>query len=144
MNEGSAAAADTGVTDELRAWIDRETADLQRRGHEMFTGHDWFQVRAEETSVFALTPEEMPRLTAVFTAYEAIAGLGDNEFHGSPLCARARGALPWVCDAANDLQNFMRFFQLFGVRKRKSYALYFKMRFWEMRGGVMYFDDDED
>lgn len=128
----------------LRAWVEARTAELQEIGVDAFIGYDWFEVSPPEISVFDLKPGEMPRLIPIVEAYEGIAGTTHNDFHDTAPCEEARAALPWVSDNTDELGAFMRFCALFGVRKRKSYALYFKMRFWEMRVGVMYFDDDED
>jgi len=128
----------------LRAWVEARAAELQELGVHAYIGYDWFEVSPPEISVFGLKPGEMPRLVSIVEAYEGITESAHNDFHGTAPCEEARAALPWVCDNTDDLRAFMRFCVLFGVRKRKSYALYCKMRFWEMRVGVMYFDDDDD
>lgn len=119
-------------------------------------GSDWWQLSPEEAAVFVIDPERWPELVAVWQAFEFFSGRtdgwNDEDIERDypdidEVMQAAREAHPeWVRrDTGGNHEAFLRFAQHFGgVSHREAHALFWKMDFWEVRGGVTWFADELD
>ena len=134
-NDGSAFA-------HLQALIDRNSASLEENLDRLW-GHDWFQLSLEEASVFPIQIQDVPRLVAVFDAYEAVVDITSNDIHADhELCEAVRAELPWLTTKQTDIGEFQNFAALFGIFYRLAHAFFTKIEFWQIRQGIACYKDE--
>ncbi len=127
------------IIERVHEWI-----TLQQTGApEHYEGSDWWQVNEDEQGVFNLEPDTMIKIVPVYLAFEAIAGIGQNEFFELPLCEEARKELPWITQDTIIEEEFTRFASMFDISKRIAHAFFWKHSFWEIRQGHWTFEDEK-
>ena len=104
-------------------------------GHPLasYRGADWWQLYEFEEQVFGITLAEMPGLVEVWSMFEAIADVADNDFAGSALCLAAQSALPFIRPGHLDPEAWSRFARSMGIPARLAVAWYWKQHFWTER-----------
>lgn len=108
-----------------------------------FRGNDWWQLTQAEEAVFELELAAMPLLIEVWSLFEAIADVAQNDFWGTPLCDAAVRALPFITPRHLEQEAWGRFAGLFGIPSRPAFAWFWKHQFWIARARLITrFDDD--
>ena len=136
----------------LRAHIEQEVVDGLAKA-ESYRGHDWCGLTECEEQVFGLTLRDMPRLTAVWEAWDILIGRLDAPLADDPKLANQLAAeLPLVREgreifrtadpyADKGRENWREFAALFDVPFYQSVAFMAKVNFYEHRTGLVEYKD---
>ena len=108
--------------------------------HEKYCGYNWYQVSEEESEVFGLCPADMPKLAAVHELYFCAVEVAFVQPEAEVRSIRAE--LPWLSSVVVDKGEWLQFAALFGISNRQAYAFFCKYEYWEVREGLVAYQDE--
>lgn len=131
----------------IEAEVSAGLADLSA-----YRGNHLAAITQSEQEVFHLEMHDIPRLAAVYWAWEVACGLISDELAGDPdLTAairaelepvrRGRTLLPKDATHTDFIAAWTDFAKLFGLPHRPAYAFFWKNLFLDMRSGLIEYDD---
>jgi len=137
----------------LRVHIEAEVEEGLKKPDD-YSGFDWCAIAPVEQEVFDIKLHDMPRLTAVYWAWQVAcesvsADLVDDPDFANALWAELKvvqtgRTLARVAWAHSDFVDaWTEFAKLFGVPYRLSHAFFWKNYFLEMRRGTIVYKDDQ-
>lgn len=124
------------IIKQLQELIAREREDNLAQGPENYRATDYAYLYEFEETAFSLDIYDIMNIAPVYAMYEAIVDRAYTEFHNTPLCIKAREALPWLSKGEINELEWRRFAKLFDISNRKAHCFYWKVSFWELREGL--------
>lgn len=111
-------------------------------------GTEYAALSLAECEVFELDPDRWSRLCALWEAYEDVKGICDMGGYNEALynaVAAEIGFPPSGDDLARiSLEELQALGQAVAVTYRESYALFFKIQFYERRAGLTRYKDEQN
>ena len=144
--------SDTLALERLKIWFSKEVA-TKPRDSTAWRGGDWMQLSEAEEEVFGLTLDDMAEASTAYMAWESIlgltefgldkdSGLQDALCDTYPFLAEARRSVDTVPLDHSDMRaSWREFAALLGIGTRVSTAFFAKMRLWEVRKGILVYED---
>ncbi|MCC7294070.1 MAG: hypothetical protein IT449_18570 [Phycisphaerales bacterium] len=132
------------ITEQIEAHV-AEAEEQYRSDPKHYSGFDWWQLSAEERSVFAIDPARWPRMMMALAAYDVFLdvtggdALGYDE--GVIQCLRLERAD--LLERGVDPHGFTQFATAYaGLTLREAAAAYWKNQFWKARTGILTYADE--
>ncbi len=115
--------------DRLRCRVEYEMHmdSFEIGAHEWRGSEYWFQLTPEDEKRLGLSIDDMPRIHAIFTVFDALLDGGDHYISGDrELVSEALKAMPWFNPRLVSDDDFGRFAELMGADRRKAAAAFRK------------------
>jgi hypothetical protein len=130
---------------DFKSQVEAQIAEAEGRDLDHYLGHDWWQIQHQEEFVFAIDIMRFPRMSTALSMFRIFTGqVAAEDYHIDPKpAAEERKRRPDLIEKGISVDGFQHFARDYaGLTFRESAAVYTKNKFWQVRNGIMRYDDE--
>jgi hypothetical protein len=108
---------------------------------------EWWELKPEEEFVFDIDRQRYPRMAALWHAYEVLKTIGEDDRFPDDVCHAVRdhlGFAPLTDDIRIDPRELTNLAIYLGLNMREAHQMMAKIEAWQLRVGILAFQDEED
>lgn len=130
---------------DFKSQVEAQIAEAESRDLDHYLGHDWWQIHNQEEYVFAIDIMRFPRMSTALSMFRIFTGqVAAEDYHLDPEpAAEERKRRPDLIEKGISVDGFQHFGRDYaGLTFRESAAMYTKDKFWQVRNGIVRYDDE--